>query len=139
MYESIKHWWIHGKETGEFCGYCQRPIKTLYNLGTDRTWGDYTTFDWKVPYCGLCREDERIARLRNMPYTSYLRSSWWQHVKREVLSEDHRMCQRCKRYQEDYGFTLDVHHKTYKRRGMEKREDLETVCRDCHKSIHNRD
>jgi hypothetical protein len=31
---------------------------------------------------------------------------------------------------------LDVHHKSYARRGFEQAEDVVVLCRDCHKRHH---
>jgi hypothetical protein len=65
-------------------------------------------------------------------YDTYLQSVEWKVKKTEVLIRDSHRCQSC-------GNTthLHVHHITYKRLGNENIDDLVTVCRQCHKELHD--
>lgn len=66
-----------------------------------------------------------------MDYKEYLRSERW-YTKREQRKRlDNYTCQRC-----GSRYNLQVHHRTYKRRGFEAMEDLETLCKQCHRKEH---
>lgn len=66
--------------------------------------------------------------LQNMDYREYLKTDWWRQVRLEVIRAAGKRCQRCSAT----GVTLDVHHLTYVRRGAERLEDLQALCRPCH-------
>jgi hypothetical protein len=60
------------------------------------------------------RRVDRVAALRAMPYREYLRTPEWQPRRERALERAGRRCQVC------YGDEqLDVHHRTYERRGDE--------------------
>lgn len=65
------------------------------------------------------------------PYKDYLRSERWQDVRVEILLRDKYCCVKCHSRN-----NLQVHHKTYERRGMEDKDDLMTLCESCHKKEH---
>lgn len=63
-------------------------------------------------------------------YSSYLKSSHWQHIK-DLYKKDR--CELCgNKYQ------LQLHHRSYRRVGNEKETDLITLCDLCHKSTHEK-
>ena len=64
----------------------------------------------------------------------YLNSDKWKITKRTILFRDKYTCQSCK----DIGIPLEVHHITYEDFGQEKPEQLVSLCRFCHQSIHDR-
>jgi 5-methylcytosine-specific restriction endonuclease McrA len=64
-------------------------------------------------------------------YSEYLRSPWWQHISHVAKEAAQNRCQRCGGSER-----LEVHHKTYVRRGKEKLEDLEVLCWNCHRLEH---
>lgn len=66
-------------------------------------------------------------------YKEYLDSEQWQRVRSQRVSMDSCKCVRC-----GSGKNLQVHHKTYERRGFEHLDDLETLCERCHKEEHER-
>ena len=67
-------------------------------------------------------------------YQQYLKSGHWTDVKRRFKSSKlYRGCCECC---ENRNVPLHVHHKTYKRLGSEKLNDLVTVCAPCHTEIH---
>lgn len=77
-----------------------------------------------------------IEQIRRMPYKEFLKTPYW-----KIISE-------FQKYESDYccvicgsKTNLNVHHTTYKNHGNEalNLEDLITVCRDCHRKIHNLD
>jgi len=67
-------------------------------------------------------------------YQQYLKSGHWTDLKRRFkASKLYRGCCECC---ENRNVPLHVHHKTYKRLGSEKLNDLVTVCAPCHTEIH---
>lgn len=68
-----------------------------------------------------------------MPYRDYLRTSEWTARRTAALRRAGYRCQVCNRRDR-----LDVHHRTYERRGREAPEDLLVLCRDCHDRYHDR-
>lgn len=85
------------------------------------------------------REQERAARearldaLKAMPYAEYLRTPEWQETRRQALRRASYRCQAC-----NGQGRLDVHHRTYERRGNERDRDLTVLCRACHDKFHDR-
>jgi hypothetical protein len=75
----------------------------------------------------------RIEELRTMPYAEYLHSPEWKGRREHHLKvADHR-CQLC--YSAG---SLQVHHRTYERRGSERFTDLIVLCDECHTAFHDR-
>lgn len=66
-------------------------------------------------------------------YREYLKSEHWQTVREMALEFSDYHCQLC--YSEDH---LDVHHRTYERRGHEKLTDVTVLCHDCHAKFHDK-
>jgi 5-methylcytosine-specific restriction endonuclease McrA len=68
---------------------------------------------------------------RKQRYAKFLKSQEWQDQRRKVIARDHGKCTNCgsrKRPQ--------VHHKRYSVWGHEPLEDLELLCRNCHRLAH---
>lgn len=71
-------------------------------------------------------------------YTEYLDSQDWKIRRHRLLKEAGRQCERCGHdglpgmRHLDYR-SLEVHHLTYERLGDERDEDLEVLCRECHR------
>lgn len=80
------------------------------------------------------QREARLRELRTMPYREYLRSPEWRGRRQQHLRSAGYRCQLC-----NQGETvLDVHHRTYERRGAEYFKDLIVLCRDCHAKFHNK-
>ena len=77
-------------------------------------------------YAEFIRED-----LRAMPYTEYLKTSHWRHVRLHALDRARYRCQLCNSPKR-----LEVHHRTYENLGCEEPEDLTALCHKCHKHFH---
>jgi 5-methylcytosine-specific restriction endonuclease McrA len=75
--------------------------------------------------------EARSNELANMPYAEYLQSPEWQETRRLVRRRFRDRCAVCN--SPDY---LQIHHRTYARRGEEDVEDLVALCSDCHSSFH---
>lgn len=105
----------------------------------------------KATECNQCRdirsaerdkrwEAEREARqhrlyeLRTMPYKEYLQTPEWQAQRLRTLRFAKYSCQICNTAET----TLDVHHRTYERRGHEYHRDLVVLCRGCHGKFHDK-
>lgn len=100
--------------------------------------------------CDECREKERqesqaryrqsqdeldaaIEELRSMPYREYLLTQHWLDTRNRKLRQAQFRCQIC-----NEGWPLDVHHRTYERRGFEDMGDLTVLCRNCHSKFHDK-
>jgi hypothetical protein len=77
---------------------------------------------------------ERLTELREMPYREYLRTPEWRRTRAAALLRAGHSCSL------DVTHTkgLEVHHRTYERLGEELETDLLVLCRDCHRSHHQR-
>ncbi len=75
---------------------------------------------------------ESVEFLKLLPYVEYLKTEWWNSIKRLRLAFDKYKCVECHSTRE-----LDVHHLTYENLGDENIEtDLITLCRRCHLDKH---
>lgn len=73
----------------------------------------------------------RRLQLRSMPYEEYLKTEEWAAKREQTLERDEYRCRVCN---EKEG--LQVHHRTYMRRGDEDLNDLTTLCSRCHEHFH---
>ena len=83
---------------------------------------------------GPKREKVRLRELRRMGYREYLQTPEWQERREQHLRSARYRCQVCN---SDSG--LNVHHRSYDRRGEEAWADLIVLCRVCHKTFHGGD
>lgn len=74
----------------------------------------------------------RLNELRSMLYRDYLRTSEWQQRRKQHLKSAGFRCQLCN----SGGKRLNVHHRTYARRGQEYFKDLIVLCETCHEIFH---
>ncbi|WP_322489409.1 hypothetical protein [Chloroflexus sp.] len=77
-------------------------------------------------------QSERLRQLKTMPYAEYLASEEWKARRKRHLRSVGYRCQVCN----TQGVVLDVHHRTYQRRGEEHYTDLLALCRTCHDLFH---
>jgi 5-methylcytosine-specific restriction endonuclease McrA len=75
--------------------------------------------------------EARLDELKRMRYAAYLRSPEWADTRRTAVDHAGGRCQLCNK-----PGRLDVHHRTYERRGNERLSDLIALCRDCHTNFH---
>lgn len=74
---------------------------------------------------------ERSAVLRSMPYEEYLLTPEWDARRMHKILSAGKKCQVC-----NSGSPLNVHHRTYIRRGVERWSDLIVLCVECHELFH---
>lgn len=87
---------------------------------------------WKARIREVNRRVETgIAALRRLPYREYLQTSHWQRVRILALERARFACTLCPATER-----LEVHHRSYARRGFEQPEDLIVLCHDCHSRHH---
>lgn len=68
----------------------------------------------------------------NQEYDEYLQSDTWKQKRKERLEYDDNKCTCCNSDE-----NLQVHHITYERGlGNEEKEDLITLCKECHMKLH---
>jgi len=72
--------------------------------------------------------------MSNNSYKNYLNSEHWKDVKYRFNKSklNKKCCYACKNKE-----NLNLHHKTYKRLGHEKLNDLIYLCQSCHNIVHN--
>lgn len=78
--------------------------------------------------CPRCVMNAKNPRAQ---YADYLRSPHWQKTRAEAIDRAGGRCQVC-----NAATALQVHHRTYQRRGYEDPADLIVLCDDCHKTFH---
>lgn len=69
--------------------------------------------------------------LKTMPYAEYLKTGHWQEVRKAALERADHRCQLCNATE-----NLNVHHRTYERRGAERDSDVTVLCKPCHERFH---
>lgn len=74
----------------------------------------------------------RLHELRTMPYHEYLQTPEWQQRRKARLKAARYRCQVCNASDRP----LNVHHRTYERRGAELASDLIVLCEPCHHLFH---
>jgi hypothetical protein len=94
--------------------------------GDNRT-GRTFFLPWKTPDGRWAGPADPVT----MPYQKYLLTRGWAKKRRQALKRAGRRCQVC-----NAGSGLDVHHRTYERRGAELPGDLTVLCRACHDVFH---
>jgi hypothetical protein len=76
-------------------------------------------------------QEARLEELRTMPYDEYLLTLEWRTRRRARIEEAGGLCQVC-----NGNVKLNVHHRTYARRGCEPAGDLLVLCNICHAIFH---
>lgn len=68
---------------------------------------------------------------RRKEYGGYLESDHWKAIRKAALQQSNYQCSKCGSKSD-----LNVHHKTYARKGHERLDDLEVLCYQCHMETH---
>ncbi len=76
--------------------------------------------------------EQRLHTLATMPYREYLETPEWKERAAAHRKRSWYRCQVCN----GSGRTLNIHHRTYERRGNEEIKDLICLCQDCHYLFH---
>jgi 5-methylcytosine-specific restriction endonuclease McrA len=74
---------------------------------------------------------KRVQELKTMPYKEYLQTPEWQAIREKSLEIAGYRCEVCNAEK-----SIDIHHRTYERRGEECSGDLVALCRSCHTLFH---
>ncbi len=108
-------------------------ISKSYRLKTRDV--DPTTDEEKTKQPAREGSRERLKQLQTMPYEEYLQSPEWVKKRKKALRFAQYKCQLCNSSEH-----LNVHHRTYERRGHELMNDLTVLCSDCHSTFsYNRE
>lgn len=78
------------------------------------------------------KRQNRINELKYMPYHEYLRTPEWKATRASAIHRARGCCQTCSSKDR-----LNVHHRTYARRGHEYNSDLIVLCEPWHKIFHD--
>ena len=139
---------IGGFPSGDFCKWCGEEL--LIMSRTERKELEKSGRPWTKELCSKCEkrrielsseryqqeQAERAAellRLKRIPYREYLGTEHWQRVRESALKRSWYRCQLC-----NSDGLLDVHHRTYERRGEERASDVIVLCRQCHSKFHDK-
>ena len=134
----------------ERCERCQAVLRRKAKSRTDYQQSQDWVKRYGQPLCEKCKkkdaeEHDRQSRerqaswqaelqsLREMPYSEYLKTNHWRALRIEKLKRAKFRCELC-----SDNFRLQVHHKTYERRGCEWLSDLTVLCEDCHAKFHDK-
>jgi len=79
------------------------------------------------------KRQHRLQELRTMPYSEYLQTPEWKETRKKALKRAGFKCQLCNSAE-----SLNVHHRTYERRGEEAYQDLIVLCKTCHSKHHDK-
>lgn len=96
------------------------------NLETEDNGGGY----W-ITKCKFYEYDENWNKVK---YHDYIKSDKWKAKRLECLKRDNYQCQKC-----GTAKNLVIHHWTYDRLGNEDLGDIVTLCKNCHKKVHEND
>ena len=69
-------------------------------------------------------------------YVQYLQSEHWRKMRKRKGLNRPRRCDICERPNTEV--QLNLHHRTYRRIGRERPDDLCWLCDDCHKLVHRK-
>ena len=72
---------------------------------------------------------------------AFYKTKEWDHKRREILQRDHHACVECKR-RGRYTQANTVHHIVHLKSAPElalENDNLESLCRDCHEKIHEKE
>jgi hypothetical protein len=137
------------------CRHCSAPLYVTSRSAFDEVHKRYSYWRpdprsvWDL--CPVCRERVTAELVRQseqqdlsdqerrnddsstaaMPYRDYLQTDDWKYRRDRALKRSGFSCQVCSRRGE-----LQVHHRTYARRGNEVASDLIVLCATCHQLFH---
>ncbi len=141
---------IRNAQVEIICNQCKQPF--YGEIGSRNMlvkYREYGWAGWDQTTCGSCKQkqalrsiedhrqwevqrQQRIDDLHTMPYRDYLQTSEWQDTRKRAMKRAGFRCQICNAY----GVRLNVHHRTYERRGYEDNQDLIVLCEGCHEIFH---
>ena len=81
-----------------------------------------------------CKFYEFDKDWKKVKYHDYIKSDKWKAKRLECLKRDNYQCQKC-----GTAKNLVIHHWTYDRLGNEDLGDIVTLCKNCHKKVHEND
>lgn len=116
-----------GNQQGSWNVVCDELIADVNRLRYPEIFvGDVeNVYEW------LDAVEVREKGLREMPYHAFLASPEWAEARTSALRRAGGRCQGC-----NSTARLQVHHRTYERRGQEEADDLTVLCHTCHRALH---
>ena len=69
-------------------------------------------------------------------YQRYIQSKTWKDKAKKARKRAGYRCKRCGRYLKHAQNLLNLHHKTYRNLGAEKRGETILLCNACHRAEH---
>lgn len=113
------------------CLGCRKVEKEAAEIAQKEEFARYSS-EAKARRLSEAANDEPIEYdTTTMRYRDYLQTDEWQVRRAAALRNADNRCQVC-----NSGGRLNVHHRTYERRGIELESDLTVLCADCHELFH---
>lgn len=105
----------------------QKSIKTFRDSVEAKVKKSKTTVDYEE----ILNMNKRLFELGFASFKDYLASDLWRN-NRKIAYIGQCTCEACRRKG-----SLQVHHKTYKNLGAERKKDLSLMCEECHREVHS--
>lgn len=116
--------WVRKTGTCPACLYENKMKERAERRAGPQTWGGRDEYE----------DDENLKYLKSCPYSEYLQSEHWKDIRLMALRRASFRCQLCNAQDK-----LNVHHRTYERRGEELLSDLTVLCEPCHAKHHGKE
>jgi uroporphyrinogen-III synthase len=105
----------------------QKNIKSFLDSVEAKVKKSKTTVDYEE----IVIMNKRLFELGFASFKDYLASDLWRK-NRKIAYVGQCTCEACRRKG-----SLQVHHKTYKNLGAERKKDLSLMCDECHREVHS--
>lgn len=79
-------------------------------------------------------DENKIEQGITVDYNKYMQSSQWKRLREYKIEQAQYACEWCGITK--WSVPLEVHHRTYKRLGRERLDDLLVLCKECHEKAH---
>ena len=121
-------------ESGDIYFYCDEfEVADIVTLDHHRILLQQFIGCFLVTENKIANGEDSYRKLRTMPYSKYLETPHWKRMRDTMLMKSGHACQLCSSRRR-----LQVHHRTYERRGCERLADLIVLCDNCHAKFHDK-
>lgn len=118
-------------------GFCLYELRDDRGHVADQWWIESFDYDGRAveemdrAYARIQRREESSEERHKREYRDYLQGDHWKTVKRMATEHYGGVCCLCGSKKQ-----LNVHHRTYERRGHERLADVILLCDKCHTKFH---
>jgi hypothetical protein len=120
-------------DEGGFTDWNGIPAEEVNALISRISWmvGGFAVYEEELTETMMSYVKARVQTLNSMPYGDYLQTPEWQDVRHFARRRAQQRCQVC-----NSDKRLQVHHRTYDRRGAENLSDVTVLCQRHHHGFH---